>query len=69
MDNSGQKKTTSTTLRIMAGMESRLNTLIRLENRHCGHAEGIAKADKQRDKLEDYIEREIEALARKAGCE
>ena len=58
---------TTTTLRIMAGVERRLNKLTELEVTACGFEENIAKADKQRDRLMDFIEREVEALARKAG--
>jgi hypothetical protein len=52
------------TLRIMAGFESRLNTLLRLETTACGHEENITKADKQRAKLESYLESEIEKLVK-----
>ena len=55
------------TLRIMAGIESRLNTLIRLEVTACGHEEEVAKADRQRKRLEQYVERELEQLCQKAG--
>lgn len=51
-----------TTLRIMAGVEQRLNTLLRLETTACGFDERIRMADRQRTRLEKYIEREVERL-------
>lgn len=55
------------TLEIMASVERRLNTLIRLENRSCGIDTEIAKADRARDRLEKYLIVEIEGLCEKAG--
>lgn len=55
------------TLRIMAGLETRLNTLLRLENSACGHDEGVRKANRQWKKLMKWMEEQVEELARKAG--
>ena len=51
-----------TTLRILASVERRLNTLLRIENQACGFDEEIRRANLQRDRLMEYLEREIEAL-------
>ena len=59
----------SITLKIMAGIESRLNTLILLENSHCGDDYRLAKAERQREKLEQFILNHIDILAEKAGEE
>ena len=56
-----------TTLRIMASVERRLNRLLYLESTACGYEEDVAKANAQRDRLEAFLEREIETLAQKAG--
>lgn len=69
LDNrrNNMKSSTLETLRIMAGVERRLNRLMRLETIACGHEEEVAKAERCRDGLMEYIEREVEALVRKAG--
>ena len=46
----------------MAGFETRLNTLSKLENTACGFEENLIKADRQRDRLLKYLETEIERL-------
>jgi hypothetical protein len=58
---------TTTTKRIMAGIRVRLNRLLDLESRACGRDSEIAKVSRQREKLEGYVEGEVEKLARKAG--
>lgn len=68
-DNVRDMIKTTETLRIMAGLERRLNKLSDLEARHCGHGELVNKAERYREKLMDWIESNIEALARKAGCQ
>ena len=51
----------------MAGVEVRLNTLLRLAAGVCGFPGAMRKCELQREKLEDYIEKAVEELARKAG--
>lgn len=58
---------TKATLRIMSGLENRLNTLVRLEVQACGHYEGRMKAQRQWDKLMRWLEGEVEKLALNGG--
>lgn len=55
------------TIRLMASIERRLNTYVKKEVTACGHAENLRNADKARDRLMQFLEREIEALVEKAG--
>ncbi len=56
-----------TTKKVMNGVRRRLTRLIGLEVCACGYAENIRRADAARDRLEEYLEQEIEALVAKAG--
>lgn len=62
-------KTTLTTARIMASFERRLNSYVDLEMTHCGHQEGVDEAQRSRDRMMKHVEKELDALARKAGVE
>jgi hypothetical protein len=55
------------TLRILAGVERRLNVLLRLETSACGFEENIEACDCQRKKLMRYIRVEVEKLAEGRG--
>lgn len=57
------------TLRIMAGFERRLNTYIGHEVTHCGYDERVQVAIKSRERMFDWLQKEIDVLARKAGWE
>lgn len=57
---------TYSTLRIMAGLESRLNHLIDMEVSACGFDENLDKCDRYRTKIERWLAKEIEALSEKA---
>ena len=56
-----------TTIRIMSGVERRLNTLIGLEVTACGHDANVAKADRAYDRLMKFIVKEIETLVQNGG--
>lgn len=51
----------------MAGVESRLNRFIEKALVACGHDELVNRAGRARQRLEGFIEAEVEQLARKAG--
>lgn len=55
------------TLRIMAGIETRLNSYIDKQVCTCGHQELEDEAFRYRVRLERFIEKNIEALCEKAG--
>lgn len=56
------------TRRIMKGLRYRLTRLVRLENEHCGHDEGVRKAVDCREDIERFIEREVEAIIERRGA-
>jgi len=51
---------TTTTLKILAGVERRLDTLLQLETTSCGFEENSEKCDRQRERLMRFIETEVE---------
>ena len=58
---------TKNTLRIMAGFETRLNTLIRKEVCACGYEENILEADLYRGLIIKWLEVQIEKLQQSEG--
>ncbi len=56
------------TKRIMRKLRSKLTRLTRLETTHCGHEEPMHKAIDARFELEDWLEREIEAVIERRGA-
>lgn len=66
-DSSGNMR--EQTLKIMAGLETRINTLRNLDHMALGQDEGVAAAELQYRRLMKYVERKVEALCEKGGAE
>lgn len=57
------------TLRIMAGLERRLNTYEIKVQGHCGHEELMDDAIRYRERMMDWFSDQIEKLCQKAGVQ
>ena len=57
------------TLNIMAGLERRINRLIVKEIDACGFDSRLREANRYRDKMENWLAEEIDALCQKAGVD